>query len=62
MQKVIAVTLALMIAAGAATSDDKFEKKEYVDKYPEYIQLGPHPLLSMKYLSGDKQLYVVNHI
>jgi hypothetical protein len=34
------------------------QKIVYVDEQPEYVRLGPHPIMSMSLMNGKKELYV----
>lgn len=56
--RTLSLCLLGVILGSIAATENRYEKTTHVDKYTEYIGLGPHPLLDIKYLSGDKELFV----
>jgi hypothetical protein len=40
------------------TNTEVIPKNAIVDEYPEYIDLGPHPLMEVSYAGGNKNLQV----
>lgn len=42
-----------------STSPHIMARTHYIDEYPEYIPFGPHPLLDIQHISGEKELYVL---
>ena len=55
---ILLITVKQTTQASNVTNVDPHTLFATVDDYPAYIDLGPHPIIKMKYNSGDLSLYV----